>query len=157
LAPAGAEARDGLVHPVPSRERGVAGLPDVPLLGTRMPELDRREFLKIVGASAGATALAGCSDPLQKLIPYVGQPEGNTPGVAVFCASTYQECPAACGQPARPREGRPIKLEGNPDLPVNKGALCARGQTSLGRTYHPDRFRGPMKRGADGKLAPVSW
>src|SRR5262249_17720182 len=122
-----------------------------------MPEVDRREFLKIVGAGAGAAAVAGCSDPVQKLIPYVIQPEEITPGIPVFYASTCQECPAACGLHVRTREGRPMKLEGNPDHPVNRGALCARGQSSLGRSYHPDRFHGPMKRGADGGLAPVSW
>ncbi|HTY17756.1 MAG TPA: molybdopterin-dependent oxidoreductase [Myxococcota bacterium] len=122
-----------------------------------MPEVDRREFLKIVGAGAGAAAVAGCSDPVQKLIPYVIQPEEITPGIAVYYASTCQECSAGCGLHVRTREGRPIKLEGNPDHPINQGALCARGQTSLGRSYHPDRFKGPMKRGADGALQPVSW
>ena len=122
-----------------------------------MPEVDRREFLKIVGAGAGAAAVAGCSDPVQKLIPYVIQPEEITPGIAVYYASTCQECPAACGLHVRTREGRPIKLEGNPDHPVNQGALCARGQSSLARSYHPDRFRSPMRRGPDGALAPISW
>jgi molybdopterin-containing oxidoreductase family iron-sulfur binding subunit len=122
-----------------------------------MPELDRREFLKIVGASAGAAATAGCSDPVDKLIPYLIQPEEITPGIPVYYASTCLECPAGCGLHVKTREGRPIKLEGNPDHPVNRGALCARGQAGIGRTYHPDRFAGPMRRGADGALAPISW
>jgi anaerobic selenocysteine-containing dehydrogenase/Fe-S-cluster-containing dehydrogenase component len=122
-----------------------------------MPEFDRREFLKLVGASAGGAAAAGCSDPVEKLIPYVVQPEEITPGLPVFYASTCQECPAGCGLHVRTREGRPVKLEGNPDHPVNRGALCARGQAAIGRTYHPDRIQGPMLRGADGRLEPVSW
>jgi molybdopterin-containing oxidoreductase family iron-sulfur binding subunit len=121
-----------------------------------MPEFHRREFLKLVGASAGAAATVGC-EKVTKLIPYVVQPEEIVPGIATFYASTCQECPAACGLHVRTREGRPIKLEGNPNHPVNKGALCARGQASIGRTYHPDRYQHPMKRGADGKLAPISW
>ncbi len=122
-----------------------------------MPELDRRDFLKLVGVGAGAAAAAGCSDPVEKLIPYVVQPDVITPGIPVYYSSTCRECSAGCGLRVKTREGRPIKLEGNPDHPVNRGALCARGQVGIGRTYHPDRFAGPQLRGADGKLAPISW
>jgi anaerobic selenocysteine-containing dehydrogenase/Fe-S-cluster-containing dehydrogenase component len=122
-----------------------------------MAELDRREFLKIVGVGAGAAAATGCSDPVSKLIPYVVQPEEITPGIAVTYASTCVECETGCGLHVRTREGRPIKLEGNPDHPINQGKLCARGQAGTQRTYHPDRFRGPAKRGADGSLETISW
>jgi len=122
-----------------------------------MPEIDRRNFLKLVGVSAGAAAASGCNDPVQKLIPYVVQPEEITPGLAVIYASTCQECPAGCGLHVRTREGRPVKLEGNPDHPVNRGALCARGQAGIGRTYLPDRYPGPLKRESDGNLAPITW
>jgi molybdopterin-containing oxidoreductase family iron-sulfur binding subunit len=122
-----------------------------------MPELDRRDFLKVVGASAGAAATVGCSDPVDKLIPYLIQPEEITPGIPVHYASTCLECPAGCGLHVKTREGRPVKLEGNPEHPVNRGALCARGQAGIGRTFHPDRFAGPLRRGGDGQLAPISW
>ena len=122
-----------------------------------MTELDRRDFLKLVGVGAGGAAAGGCADHVEKLIPYVIQPEELTPGIPVFYASTCQECPAGCGLHVRTREGRPIKLEGNPAHPVNRGALCARGQAGIGRTYHPDRFRSPLLRGAGGELQPVSW
>ncbi len=122
-----------------------------------MSELDRREFLKIVGLSAGAAAAAGCSEPAEKLIPYVIQPETITPGISVDYASTCLECSSGCGLHVKTREGRPIKLEGNPEHPINKGRLCARGQASLGRTYHPDRIAGPATRSGDGSLQPISW
>ena len=122
-----------------------------------MPEIDRRNFLKLVGVSAGAAAATGCKDLPQNLIPYVIQPEEITPGLAVTYASTCQECPAGCGLHVRTREGRPVKLEGNPDHPVNRGALCARGQAGIGRTFLPDRYPGPMERTADGGLQPISW
>ncbi|MCP4035624.1 MAG: 4Fe-4S dicluster domain-containing protein [bacterium] len=121
-----------------------------------MPELDRRDFLKLVGATTGAAAAAGCSDPVENLIPYVIQPEEIHPGIAVDYASTCQECAVACGLHVTTREGRPIKLEGHPGHPVNKGALCALGQVALGRTYHPDRYAGPQVKGGSG-LGPISW
>ncbi len=122
-----------------------------------MAEIDRRDFLKLVGAGA-SVASAGCwQDPVEKLIPYVVQPEEINPGRPVVYASTCQECGVGCGLHVRTREGRPIKLEGNPDHPINRGSLCARGQASLSRTYHPDRYRRPLERDAEGSLAPITW
>ncbi len=122
-----------------------------------MPEFDRRDFLKLVGVGAGASVATACSENVEHLIPYVVQPEVITPGIPNYWASTCQECSAGCGLHVKTREGRPIKLEGNPDHPINQGALCGRGQAGLGRTYHPDRFRGPLARNAQGELAPVAW
>ena len=121
-----------------------------------MPELDRRDFLKLVGMGTGAAATAGCSDPVEKLIPYVIQPEEITPGLPTYYASTCEECSLKCGLHVKTREGRPIKLEGNPDHPINKGKLCARGQAGIGRTYSPDRYAGPMVQ-AEGGMTPISW
>jgi molybdopterin-containing oxidoreductase family iron-sulfur binding subunit len=122
-----------------------------------MPEIDRRTFLKIAGSSAGAAAAAGCSDHVEKLIPYVVQPEEVTPGVPVWYASTCRECPAGCGVLVKTRESRPIKLEGNPDHPINRGRLCAKAQASVERTYSPDRFHGPQRRNAAGELEATTW
>jgi molybdopterin-containing oxidoreductase family iron-sulfur binding subunit len=122
-----------------------------------MPEIDRRDFLKIVGIGAGGAAASGCADHVEKLIPYVVQPEVITPGLPVVYASTCLECPSACGLHVRTREGRPVKLEGNPEHPINRGSLCGRGQASIGRTYHPDRFRKPQRRGAGGGLEEATF
>jgi molybdopterin-containing oxidoreductase family iron-sulfur binding subunit len=122
-----------------------------------MPEIDRRSFLKLAGVSAGAAAAAGCSDHVEKLIPYVVQPEEITPGNPVWYASTCRECSVGCGVHVKTREGRPIKLEGNPGHPINQGRLCAKAQASVEHTYHPDRYHGPQRRGAAGALEPVGW
>ncbi|MCP4002975.1 MAG: 4Fe-4S dicluster domain-containing protein [bacterium] len=122
-----------------------------------MSDLDRRDFLKIVGMTAGAAATVACKEPVEKIVPYLNQPEEIVPGLATYYNSTCRECPAACGITVKTREGRPIKVDGNPDDPISQGALCVRGQASLHRTYDSTRFRGPMRRDADGALQPTTW
>ena len=122
-----------------------------------MADFDRRDFLKLVGVGAGAAAASGCSELPEQLIPYVIQPEEITPGVPLVYASTCQECSVGCGVHVRTREGRPIKLEGNPEHPINRGKLCGRGQAALSRTYHPDRYRSPIERASDGTVQAVGW
>jgi len=91
-----------------------------------------------------------------QIIPYLKEPVDVIPGLATWYATTCRECPAGCGMWVKTREGRPIKVEGNPNHPINRGALCARGQASLQGLYHPNRFRGPMVR-VNGELKPISW
>ena len=119
-------------------------------------KFSRRQFLKAT-CVAGTAAVTGCSDPARILIPYVIPPEDIVPGEATWYATTCRECPAGCGILAKNRDGRVIKVEGNPLHPVNKGKLCARGQASIQGIYNPDRYRGPMLRGSDNKLLPISW
>ena len=117
----------------------------------------RREFLKVLGVGTAATTMLGCaSEKVEKLIPYLVSPDQTVPGVSTYYATTCRECSAACGVIGETRDGRTIKLEGNPDHPVNRGALCARGQAALQGLYNPDRYRGPMVR-RNGQLQSVSW
>jgi molybdopterin-containing oxidoreductase family iron-sulfur binding subunit len=105
----------------------------------------RREFLKVLGAGGAAAATIGCApEHAGKLIPYVVSPDQTIPGVSTYYATTCRECSAGCGVIAETRDGRTTKLEGNPENPLNRGALCARGQAALQGLYNPDRFRGPM-------------
>src|ERR1044072_7823391 len=114
----------------------------------------RRDFLKLVGR--GGIGLAGCAQPAEKLIPYLVPPEDILPGVPYWYASTCRECPAGCGILVKAREGRAIKIEGNPAHPVNRGGGCARGPAALQGRYAPDRVRGPMLKVQDA-WKPVSW
>jgi molybdopterin-containing oxidoreductase family iron-sulfur binding subunit len=92
----------------------------------------RREFLKVLGVGTAATTMLGCaSEKVEKLIPYLVSPDETVPGVSTYYATTCRECSVACGVIAETRDGRTIKLEGNPEHPVNRGALCARGQSAL--------------------------
>ena len=107
-------------------------------------EPSRRDFLKLIGAGA-AFAAAGCSrKPVEKILPYIRMPEEANPGKAVWYASTCGECPASCGILVKTREGRPIKVEGMKEHPLNRGGLCARGQASVLNLYDPDRLQGPV-------------
>ncbi len=112
------------------------------------PPMDRRRFLTVLGAStATAAAVSGCSTSrVEKLIPYLVQSEDQVPGIPTWYASTCTECDAGCGLHVKTREGRAIKLEGNPDHPVNRGKLCVQGQSALQGLYNPDRIKAPMVR-----------
>jgi anaerobic selenocysteine-containing dehydrogenase/Fe-S-cluster-containing dehydrogenase component len=117
----------------------------------------RRDFLKVLGAGTAATTMLGCgSEQVEKLIPYLVSPDQTVPGVSTYYATTCRECAAGCGVIAETRDGRTIKLEGNPDHPVNRGALCSRGQSALQGLYNPDRYRGPMVR-RGGALVRITW
>ena len=117
----------------------------------------RREFLKILGVGTATAATVGCgTDHVEKLIPYVNHPDHTVPGVSTYYATTCRECASACGVLAEVRDGRVIRLEGNPEHPLSRGAICARGQSAVQGLYNPDRFRGPMVR-RDGKLVAVTW
>ncbi len=120
--------------------------------------IKRRDFLKVVGVSGAAVAATACypNDKVEKLIPYVTSPDNTVPGVSSYFATTCRECAAGCGLLVETRDGRAIKAEGNPDHPVNRGALCGRGQSALQGLYNPDRYRGPMMR-ESGKLIPITW
>jgi molybdopterin-containing oxidoreductase family iron-sulfur binding subunit len=117
----------------------------------------RREFLKILGVSGAGAAAAGCGpSEAGRLIPYLVSPDQTVPGVSTYFATTCRECAAACGIIAETRDGRAIKLEGNPEHPLSRGALCARGQAALQGLYNPDRYTGPRVR-RDGRLVETTW
>src|SRR5436309_995119 len=81
----------------------------------------------------------------------------EVPGIATYYATTCRECAAGCGLQAKVREGRVIKLEGNPESPINQGRLCSRGQAGLQGLYNPDRVTDPMARGPNGEWQKLSW
>lgn len=105
----------------------------------------RREFLKLMGASL-AMATAGCiRRPVEKIIPYNKQPEEVVLGVPNFYTTTYFDGSEAIGVLVKTREGRPLKIEGNPSHPISQGGTTARAQASLLGLYDPDRLRAPKK------------
>jgi anaerobic selenocysteine-containing dehydrogenase/Fe-S-cluster-containing dehydrogenase component len=115
-----------------------------------MVDLSRRHFIKILGIGSLAFAPGCSSRPEKNLFSYVQAPEDMVTGKATWYASTCRECPAGCGILAKNREGRVIKVEGNPLHPINRGKLCMRGQAAVQGVYNPDRIRKPLLKKSDG-------
>jgi anaerobic selenocysteine-containing dehydrogenase/Fe-S-cluster-containing dehydrogenase component len=118
--------------------------------------MKRRTFLKI--ASMGSLSFAaGCtSEPEKTLYALIEAPDDMVTGTAHWYASTCRECPAGCGILAKNREGRVIKVEGNPLHPINRGKLCMRGQAALQGVYNPDRIKTPLLK-ENGGWRPLSF
>ncbi|MDE2291880.1 MAG: 4Fe-4S dicluster domain-containing protein [Elusimicrobia bacterium] len=111
--------------------------------------VSRREFLQVLAASFAVLGASGCGPgrPTEKIIPLAQAPEDYVPGLAKYYATTCGGCPAGCGVVAKSRDGRPIKLEGNAEHPLNRGGLCARGQATVLDLYDTERVRGPLQGG----------
>lgn len=119
-------------------------------------QASRRRFLKIMGASLGLAGLAGCVRyPAEKLTPYAHRPDNRTPGVPVSYATAWEVGGVAQGLLVTSYDGRPIKVEGNPAHPVNRGAADALAQAAVLEVYDPDRSRGVIKREGAART-PVS-
>ncbi len=124
----------------------------------------RREALKLMGASL---ALAGVGTacirrPETEILPYTHMPEHVIPGLARYYASSYPGPNGAVGIVVEAHEGRPTKIEGNPDHPGSMGRANVWMQSHVLELYDPDRSRTPMKGGAaatwsqwDGEAMPA--
>ena len=102
----------------------------------------RRDFLKYVGFSSAAAALAGCEGPVIKSVPYVVQPEQIIPGVANYYATTIADGNDFSSILVKTREGRPIKIESNKDA-SSFGGANARVHASVLSLYDANRIQGP--------------
>jgi MoCo/4Fe-4S cofactor protein with predicted Tat translocation signal len=110
--------------------------------GTNAP---RRDFLKTLGFGMAAVSLAACEAPVRKAIPYLNKPEGAFPSISDYYASTYTDGGDYASILVETREGRPIKIEGNPLSSISKGGTTARVQASLLSLYDNEKLRGPRK------------
>jgi molybdopterin-containing oxidoreductase family iron-sulfur binding subunit len=92
---------------------------------------------------------AGCkkAEDRGEIVPYLKQPEAAPPGIPLYYASCLLQRPSAPAVPVTSREGRPVKLGGNPDHPLSRGALGAYGQAATLELYDPDRLKAPTHQG----------
>jgi molybdopterin-containing oxidoreductase family iron-sulfur binding subunit len=122
-----------------------------------MPKMSRREFLLLAAGAGVAAAAERGPKTADQLIPYLFPPDDIPPGAWTAYATTCRECPAGCGMHMRVTEGRPIKAEGNPDHPINRGGLCARGQSCVQGLYDPDRLKAVLRCDRHGRTQPATW
>jgi molybdopterin-containing oxidoreductase family iron-sulfur binding subunit len=113
-------------------------------------ETNRRDFLKYLGFGLGAaTIAASCEIPVKKAIPYVTKPDTIVPGIANYYASSFVNGGDYCSVLVKTREGRPIKIEGNPLSSVTQGGTSARVQASVLSLYDTKRYQTPMSKKGD--------
>ncbi|CAH0277157.1 molybdopterin oxidoreductase family protein [Peribacillus sp. Bi134] len=85
---------------------------------------------------------------------YINQPDGVFPSVCSL------DCPDQCGLLLHKKDGKIIKVQGDPDHPVTKGNICNKVRNMTARLYDPNRLKQPLKRigqKGEGKFAPISW
>jgi MoCo/4Fe-4S cofactor protein with predicted Tat translocation signal len=100
----------------------------------------RRGFLKLMGASLALAGVSACTrQPTEELVPYVRQPEELIPGKPLFYATAMPLSGAGIGLLVENHEGRPTKIEGNPDHPSSRGATDIYAQAAILGLYDPDR------------------
>ncbi|MEO7961589.1 MAG: TAT-variant-translocated molybdopterin oxidoreductase, partial [Ginsengibacter sp.] len=116
----------------------------------------RRDFLKYMGFSTAAAALAAsCEMPVRKAIPYLNKPDDMLPGIANYYASTYINDGDAIPVVVKQREGRPIKIEGNDLSSLTDGGTSARCQSSVLDLYDTTRLRYPMANGKEATFEVI--
>ncbi|MEO8343413.1 MAG: molybdopterin-dependent oxidoreductase, partial [Gallionella sp.] len=122
---------------------------------------DRRDFLKVLGWGGAAVTLSGCGngsveDGKETVVSYVETNDYMIPSISVYFNSTCAQCDAGCSITGRIREGRVLKVEGNPASAINRGKTCGLGQAGVQHHYNPDRVRQPLLRNGDQGEA-ITW
>jgi molybdopterin-containing oxidoreductase family iron-sulfur binding subunit len=108
--------------------------------------LDRRDFLKLLGASLALAGLAGCSHPPRsQIVPYVHKPVGQVDGLPRYFATTLTRNGYARGVLVRNDMGRPTKVEGNPQHPASLGSTDIFAQAAILQLWDPDRSQSVMR------------
>jgi MoCo/4Fe-4S cofactor protein with predicted Tat translocation signal len=116
--------------------------------------MSRRRFLQLVAASLALAGLGGCAArrPEETIVPFVHQPEGFIAGRPMYYASANLHDGYAIGTLIETHEGRPTKLEGNPNHPASLGATDAFTQATILEMYDPDRSQTMLRQGQ-----PSTW
>ena len=114
---------------------------EFPRFASEWPDgVSRRNFLQLAAASLGLAGLTACTrQPIEKIVPYVRQAEEFLPGKPILFATSMALSGVATGLLIESHNGRPTKVEGNPEHPASLGATDAVTQASVLGLYDPDR------------------
>ncbi len=116
----------------------------------------RRDFLKYIGFSTAAAALAAsCEVPVRKSVPFLNKRDDIIPGISNYYASTYVSDGDVIPVVVKQREGRPIKIEGNTLSPLTNGGTSAQVQASVLDLYDTSRLRYPMAKGKEATFEAI--
>jgi molybdopterin-containing oxidoreductase family iron-sulfur binding subunit len=116
----------------------------------------RRRFLQIMAASAAMAGLTGCRWPEETIVPFARRPEGFTPGVARHFATAFEQGGIGQAMLATSYDGRPIKVDGNPDHPWSLGAASPQMQASVLDLWNVDRSRAVVRQGQN-QAVTATW
>jgi molybdopterin-containing oxidoreductase family iron-sulfur binding subunit len=122
---------------------------EFPRQAAELPEgVSRRGFLHLMGASLALGGLTACTrQPLERIVPYVEQPESLVPGRPLYFASSMPLDGYARPLLVESHMGRPTKVEGNPEHPASSGATDLFAQASVLNLYDPERSQVVMHNG----------
>jgi len=113
---------------------------EFPRQAQALEHVDRRQFMKLMGASLALAGLGACTtQPTEKVVPYVKPPEELVPGEPIYFATAMPLNGSVTGLLVESHVGRPTKIEGNPKHPASLGATDAFTQASILTMYDPDR------------------
>ncbi len=119
-------------------------------------EINRRDFVKLIGGSLFGLAVGSTTGAIMKLPKRAEPILYNGPRKESWKLTACTKCPGGCSLRIRLIDGLPIQAFGNPLSPVNKGGICPLGLVSVADLYHPSRLTGPMRK-VDGEFKPVSY
>ncbi len=106
---------------------------------------ERREFLQLMAASMALAGFGCVRRPTEKIVPYVKRPDDVILGEENIYSSSYYDGEEGFGILVKTREGRPVKIEGNKNHPLNQGGLSARAHSHILSLYDPERLKDPQR------------
>ncbi|MCL5029181.1 MAG: molybdopterin-dependent oxidoreductase [Bacteroidetes bacterium] len=119
-------------------------------------QINRRDFMKLIGGSLAGLAVGSAAGALMKIPKSMEPVLYSGPRKESWKLTACTMCPGGCSLKVRLIDNLPIQAFGNPLSPVNEGGICSMGLASVARLYHPDRLTGPMKN-ENGKFVSISY
>jgi len=124
-------------------------------------EISRRDFLKYLGITTAGASLSGLAcEAIWSVPDEVYDKIGGAPRLETWRSSVCSLCPGGCGIKVRLIDGIPVRIQGNPLHPVNRGAICPMAEAAIDMLFDPDRLKQPLKRvgqRGENQWQPVSW